>query len=149
MTCAKGKQIIQNWLDQPQGGPTPSEVSAHLRECAPCRTFVQQWNAIELSIQAARRDVPPLSHDLTREVWTRIRTGRSSVSFETVRRRALVAAALGAAVVAAVALALASFRVVASAPHQASSALAVMRSAPAAHPSGEPEPQDSAPPEAR
>ncbi|MGC8669027.1 MAG: hypothetical protein ACP5VE_13010 [Chthonomonadales bacterium] len=149
MACAKGKRIIQNWLDQPHGGPAPHDVATHLRECLSCRAFVQRWNAIEIQMMAARRDAPPLSHDLTRAIWTRIRMGRRPVSLVVMRRRALMALALGAAVIAVIALALASLRVATSAAHQASSALAVMRSAPAAHTAGDTESQDAAPAEAR
>jgi predicted anti-sigma-YlaC factor YlaD len=149
MACAKGNKIIHDWLDQPHSGSAPEEVAAHLRECSECRTFVQRWNAIELGIQAARRNVPPLTHDLNRAVWTRIRMGRRRVTLAAFRRRALVAVAMGAAVIAAIALALMSLHLADSASHPASSALAVMRSAPAPHTPEDAAPQGPIPADAR
>ena len=63
MHCKTTREMLQDWFDLAGGGPMPPVAAAHIRECAPCRDFVRQWDRIELSLQALRDSAPAPSPD--------------------------------------------------------------------------------------
>lgn len=72
MKCDTAREQIQDWLDTHHATAMPEPLRDHVRECVECRTFIQSWNSIELRLQTAREDAPPLSSDFTIRLRARL-----------------------------------------------------------------------------
>jgi predicted anti-sigma-YlaC factor YlaD len=78
MRCENSRDRIQEWLDTP-GAPSMSpEIGEHIRECTDCRSFIKNWNSIELGFQSMREQAPPLSNDFTVSLQARLRAEQTS-----------------------------------------------------------------------
>jgi len=60
MTCRDAIDVIAEFLDQTLASRAAEELEAHLRDCAPCRAYLQTYRATRgLVGQAGRVEMPP------------------------------------------------------------------------------------------
>lgn len=125
MSCTTIRARLHDWMDQPGAPGMPAEVALHVHDCADCRSFIKRWNSIELSIQSARSDVPPMSSGFRAAIYDRLDQPR-------VRRpmfgrmpgwRYTLAGATAAAALAAMLYGLASMRLPSLPPHSTTNSL--------------------------
>lgn len=57
-SCASVRRALDGWLDSRGIEPLPASIAEHLPVCSDCRRHVTEWNAIELSLRAARDEWP-------------------------------------------------------------------------------------------
>ena len=63
MTCSTAREMLHDWFDMSGGGAIPPEAALHIRECTLCRSFVREWDRIELGLQSLRETTPAPSAD--------------------------------------------------------------------------------------
>ena len=69
MTCTEIRERLHGVEDNHAGGPLPEDIREHLVECASCREFADDLNALSLALRELPR--APLPDETLDAVWRR------------------------------------------------------------------------------
>jgi hypothetical protein len=74
--CEAARALVHEWLDAP-GSTMPSELRNHVKDCSGCRTFVKQWNGIEVGLMGLREQNAAPSREFSTVLSARLKAERS------------------------------------------------------------------------
>lgn len=59
--CRTIRKQIHRWMDAPSPATMPETIRDHVGDCADCRSFIKEWNAIEVGLVSIRDHAPSLT----------------------------------------------------------------------------------------
>lgn len=72
MHCTTCRTQIHDWFDTQGASAMPPDVSEHVRDCSDCRSFIKNWNSVELGLQSVRDQSVTLSADFSTSLRARL-----------------------------------------------------------------------------